>query len=96
MRFSRLTLLQQSQELMLPVVIFRNLNIPVHIIDPVSPTDWMDVRHQNKELQEQHPDWIVHEVYDYEHSPHAAHLKRPDRFVKSAKALLERVEKNGK
>lgn len=89
--FSRLPLMQQSHVMILPLQVFRNLNVPVHIIDPVSPSDWIDVRHQNEELQAQHPDWIVHEVYDYEHSPHEAHLGRPDRFIESAKALLERV-----
>ena len=90
--YSRLPIMQQSQELMIPSVIFRNLAVPVHIIDPVSPTDWLPVRHLNEELQAQHPDWIVHEVYDYEHSPHAAHIERPERFIESAEALLARVK----
>jgi len=90
--FSRLPLMQQSQELMLPFVVFRNLSVPMHIIDPESPTDWMPVRHQNEELQKLHPDLIVHEVYDYEHSPHEAHIERPERFIESAKALLARVK----
>ncbi|MGX4675857.1 alpha/beta hydrolase [SAR92 clade bacterium H246] len=90
--FSKLTLMQQSQELLLPLVIFRNLNIPVHIIDPVSPTDWLDVHHQNEELASLHPEWVVHECYEYECSPHEAHLKRPERFIASATQLLERVK----
>lgn len=89
---SRLPLMQQSQELMLPLVIFRNLQVPVHIIDPDSPTDWLPVRKQNAELQHLHPDLVVHEIYDYEHSPHEAHIERPERFVASAQALLERVK----
>lgn len=92
--FSNFTLMQQSQELMLPLVVFRNLNIPLHIIDPVSPTDWLDVRHQNEELALLHPDWVVHECYDYDLSPHEAHLKRPERFVASAAQLLRRVKDN--
>jgi len=90
--YSRLPLMQQSQDLMIPLVVFRNLNVPMHIIDPDSPTDWLPVRHQNEELQKLHPDLIVHEVYDYEHSPHEAHIQRPERFVESAKALLARVK----
>jgi len=89
--YSRLPLMQQSQELMIPFVVFRNLNVPMHIIDPVSEDDWLPVRHQNEELQALHPDLIVHEVYEYEHSPHEAHLERPERFIESAKALLLRV-----
>ena len=84
--------MQQSQEQMIPFVVFRNLHVPLHIIDPDSPVDWMPVRHQNEALQALHPDWIVHEVYDYEHSPHEAHLERPERFIKSAKALLKQVK----
>ena len=90
--YSRLPLMQQSQELMNPFVVFRNLHVPMHIIDPDSPTDWMPVRHQNEELQKLHPDLIVHEVYDYEHSPHEAHIERPERFIESAKMLLAQVK----
>ena len=89
--YSRLPLMQQSQELMNPFVVFRRLDVPMHIIDPDSLDDWLPVRHQNEELQALHPDWIVHEVYDYEHSPHEAHIDRPERFIESAKALLKRV-----
>ena len=92
--YSRLPIMQQSQELMIPLVIFRNLDIPMHIIDPHSPEDWLPVRHQNEELRELHPELITHEVYEYEHSPHEAHIKRPNRFINSAKALLEKVKKN--
>ena len=93
-RYSRLPIMQQSQELMNPFVVFRNLHVPMHIIDPDSPTDWMPVRHQNEELQKLHPDLIVHEVYDYEHSPHEAHIERPERFIESANALLARVSEH--
>ena len=90
--YSRLPLMQQSQELMIPIVVYRNLDVPMHIIDPDSPIDWLPVRHQNEALQALHPDFIVHEVYAYEFSPHEAHFERPDRFIKSAKALIERVK----
>lgn len=89
--YSLLPIMQLSQELMIPKIIFRNLNVPMHIIDPDSPTDWLPVRHQNEELQAMHPDLIVHEVYEYEHSPHEAHFERPERFIVSAKALLNRL-----
>lgn len=89
--YSRLAIMQQSQELMIPQVVFRNLSIPMHIIDPVSPDHCLYVRHQHAELQAQHPDWITHEVYEYDHSPHEAHFERPERFIQSASALLARV-----
>ena len=89
--YSRLPLMQQSQELMIPFVVFRHLNVPLHIIDPDSPSDWLPVRHQNEELQAMFPELITHEVYEYEHSPHEAHLERPERFIESAKALLKHI-----
>ena len=89
--YSRLPLMQQNQELMIPLVVFRHLHVPMHIIDPVSPLDWLPVSYQNKELQALYPDLITHEVYEYDHSPHEAHLQRPERFIASAEALLEKV-----
>lgn len=89
--YSRLPIMQQSQELMLPLIIFRNLNIPLHIIDPVSSTTELPVAHQNKELADMHPDLVTHEKYLYDYSPHGAHLQRPDRFVSSAVQLLGNI-----
>ena len=92
--YSRLPIMQRSQELMDPLVVFRNLHVPMHIIDPDSPTTLLQVRHQNEELQQLHPDLIVHEPYTYDHSPHAAHIERPERFIESAKSLLARVREH--
>lgn len=92
--YSQLPIMQRSQSLMDPFVIFRNLHVPLHIIDPDSPTTLLQVYDQNKELQKLHPDLIVHEPYTYEHSPHPAHIERPGRFIKSAKALLVRVKQH--
>ena len=94
--YSRLPIMQRSQELMDPLVVFRNLHVPLHIIDPDSPTTLLQVHHQNEELQQLHPDLIVHEPYTYEHSPHVAHIERPERFIKSAKAILTRVKQHHK
>ena len=92
--YSRLPIMQRSQTLMDPFVVFRSLHVPLHIIDPDSPTTMLQVYHQNEELQKLHPDLIVHEPYTYEHSPHEAHIERPGRFIESAKALLERVKQH--
>lgn len=89
--YSRLPIMQQSQALMCPFVIFRALKVPMLIIDPDPPNDWLPVRHQNEELRALYPDLIVHDIYDYEYSPHQAHLERPDRFLESAATLLNRV-----
>lgn len=90
--YSKLPIMQQTQVLMLPQVIFRNLHVPVHIIDPVSPTTELPVEHQNKELAAIHPALITHERYKYDYSPHGAHLQRPKRFIQSAAALMKAME----
>lgn len=87
---SRLPLMQWNQQAMIPEIIFRNLHVPVTIIDPVSENENMSLSHQNKKLQRQHPNLIVHEVY--EDTSHAAHLMRPKWFVESAKVLLRKVQ----
>ena len=91
---SRLPIMERSQQMMMPTVIFRNLHVPMHIIDPVSENDGFPVSYQNQILQEQHSDLIVHEIY--ENTPHLAHFKRPGRFIESAKALLNRVNTTGR
>lgn len=90
--YSRLPLMQQTEALFNPFIVFRNLDVPMHIIDADSPANWKPVRNQNAQLQKCHSDLIVHEIYEYEHSPCEAHIERPERFVSSAKALLERVK----
>ncbi len=92
--YSRIPLMQQSKELMNPRIIFRNLSLPLHIIDAVSPADYMPVTQQNRELYLQHPDWVEHELYQYQHSPNEAHIERPERFIASANTLLLKVVKH--
>lgn len=87
---SRAPLMQWSQESLIPEVIFRNLDVPVHILDPVSEHDLHQVSHQNKALKSRHPYLIEHEIY--EDTSHSVHFERPERFVESAKALLKRVK----
>ena len=86
---SRHGLMLRSKMAMIPEVIFRSLNVPVHIIDPVSENDAYPVSHQNRLLKNEHPDLIVHETY--EDTSHAVHLDNPKRFVESASAILKRA-----
>lgn len=86
---SRAPLMARSQDMMLPLVIFRNLDVPVYIIDPVADEDWYIVSDQYRELKALHPRLVVHEIY--KNTPHMAHFTRPERFVDSAKRLLKSV-----
>ena len=90
---SRLPLILWSLSSLIPEVLFRDLKVPVTIIDPVSANDRFPVTEQNRKLTSQHRKLIRHEIY--EDTGHAAHFIRPMLFIESAKALLERVQSAG-
>ncbi|HKP30274.1 MAG TPA: alpha/beta hydrolase [Gemmatimonadales bacterium] len=90
-RPSTMPLLQWSQHAMIPTVVFRNLKVPMMILDPQEPNDELPVTDQNETLAKQHPTLIVHRVYDQ--TPHAVVRARPDWFVRDATELLALVLK---
>jgi len=76
---------------MIPTVVFRNLSVPMMILDPQEPNDELPVTDQNETLVKQHPTLIVHRIYDQ--TGHAVVRLRPDWFVRDATELLRLVEK---
>jgi hypothetical protein len=88
---STMPLLQWSQHAMIPTVVFRNLSVPMMILDPQEPNDELPVTDQNETLVKQHPTLIVHRIYDQ--TGHAVVRLRPDWFVRDATELLRLVEK---
>jgi hypothetical protein len=90
-RPSTMPLLQWSQHALIPTVVFRNLRVPMLILDPQEPNDELDVTDQNEKLAAQHPTLIVHRIY--KESGHAVVASRPDWFVRDATELLARVQK---
>ena len=86
---STMPLLQWSQHAMIPMAVFRNLSVPMTILDPQEPNDELPVTDQNAALAKQHPSLIVHRVYDS--TGHAVVRLRPDWFVRDATELLKRV-----
>jgi len=85
----KLPLLHQSWRRVHPIITYRNLSVPMLVIDPTgdefSPTEDFE------KLRAMHPDLIT--VVEYPDTPHAAHPMRPDWFVRDLTALLKRVEK---
>jgi pimeloyl-ACP methyl ester carboxylesterase len=91
---STLPLLQWSQHAMIPVAVFRNLDVPMVIIDPQSPADELPVTDQNERLARLHPRWVIHKIYP--ETGHAAFRERPDWFLRDAAELLGRVRSGTK
>ncbi len=84
----RTPLLQRSFRSMLPEVIFRHLDVPMIIIEPMdenfgSPTAG------NKRLVAQHPQLITR--IEYPGTPHPFMFVHPEWFVRDATALLPRM-----
>lgn len=86
---SKLPMLQWSQHAMMPLAVFRNLDVPMVIIDPQSEPDDLPMTDQNARLAALHPTWVMHRIYP--ETGHAAFRERPDWLVRDAGELLARV-----
>ncbi len=84
----RLPLLHQSWRRVHPYITYRNLSVPMVIIDPTG--DLFDATGSFEKLRDMHPDLIT--LVDYPNTPHAAHPMRPEWFVRDLEALLERIK----
>ena len=84
-------LMASSTYLIEPLVVYRNLNVPLTIIDPVYEGEtWQDYYESNAKLKNAHPKHVIHEVY--QDTYHNAHFARPERFLQDLEALKNRVE----
>lgn len=87
LRPARVPLFARSMVMIEPQVIFRNLSVPVLILDPISADDAMPFEKENEALKKAHPEYITLIVYqDTEHNIHYAH---PQRFIKDVTEFLE-------
>lgn len=85
-------LLASSTYLMEPLIVYRNLNVPLVIIDPVNENDsWQNYTPENIELKNLHPKLVFHQVY--ENTQHDAHLSKPKLFIRDLKLLIKEINK---
>lgn len=87
-RSHELPLLAQSWRRTHPIITYRNLAVPMLIIDPTG--DEFDLGPAFEQLRAMHPELI--EVVEYPDTPHAAHPMRPGWFLRDMRSLLERVQ----
>lgn len=89
-RPTRVPLFAESMSIIEPKIVFRNLNVPMMILDPVSMNDLFPFENENESLRKQHPDLISHEIfYDTGHNIHG---ERPDQFAEKVNSFLSRVK----
>jgi len=71
-------------------VIYRNLRVPMLILDPVSDKDQFAFEEENAKLHQAHPDLITHKVY--KETSHALKYDRPDEFLRDVISFLSTVK----
>jgi len=85
----RVPLFARSMVMMDPQVIFRNLDVPILILDPISDHDPMPFEKENEALKKAHPEEISYIVYPgIEHNVHYA---QPEKFTKDVIRFLNAV-----
>jgi pimeloyl-ACP methyl ester carboxylesterase len=83
--------LQWSENAMIPRMMFRNLRVPMMILDTQSEHDAHPVTDQNLWLVKDHPEFVIHTVYPQ--TGHNILNDRPDWLVRDAIELLGVVHK---
>ena len=83
--------LQWSEQAMIPRMVFRNLHVPMMILDPQGERDFRPVTDQNERLAKDHPDLVIHRIYAQ--TEHNILRSRPDWLVRDAATLLDEVRK---
>ena len=86
LRPTKAPLFAASMVEMEPQVIFRNLAVPLLILDPYGAGDENPVERENQALQRQHPALITYR--GYLDAPHNIHAARPDQFFRDVLAFL--------
>jgi len=84
----KLPLLAQSWRRIHPFITYRNLSVPMLIIDPIG--DEFNPSPDYRKLRDMHPGLI--NLVEYPDTPHAAHPMRPEWFVRDM-AELQRLTK---
>ncbi|MEO6685983.1 MAG: alpha/beta hydrolase [Dyadobacter sp.] len=90
LRPTRAPLFAESMAILEPKIIFRNLKVPVLILDPVSKDDLFPFEKENEALKVQHPSLIRHEIF--EDTGHNIHYKRPEMFMEKVTGFLRTVK----
>ena len=78
-----------SVHAMIPRMVFRDLHVPMLILDPQDERDAFPVTDQNERLAADHPALVIHRIYPQ--SSHNILQSRPDWLVRDAIELLDRV-----
>ena len=92
LRPTKASLFGESMSIIEPKIVYRNLTVPLFILDPTSDQDIFPYEKENMQLQNQHPSLITHKIY--ENTGHNIHYEKPDVFVEDLGNFLKAVRKH--
>jgi pimeloyl-ACP methyl ester carboxylesterase len=87
LRPTKANLFGESMSIIEPKIVYRNLKVPMLILDPISDQDIFPYESENKQLKKQHPNFITHKIY--ENTGHNIHNEKPKMFVKDLGTFLK-------
>lgn len=93
-RPTKVPLFAESMVMMEPKIIFRNLNVPILILDPVSKNDPFPFEKENETLQKQHPSLIQHIIYP--NTEHNIIYTNPKKFIKDVITFINKIKVKNK
>lgn len=90
LRPTKATLFGESMSIIEPKIVYRNLNVPMLILDPVSDDDIFPYEKENKELKNQHSELIVYKAYGG--TGHNIHYEKPKMFIEDLGEFLKDIK----
>ena len=90
LRPTKTSLFAASASMLMPKIIYRNLSVPMLILDPIADDDMFPYERENEDLARQHPELIVHKQYS--NTGHNIHYERPEMFVEDIGNFLQTIK----
>lgn len=90
LRPTKVPLFAESMIMMEPKIIFRNLNVPVLILDPVNENDPRPFEKENEALHTQFPKLVTHVIYP--NIEHNILYAAPKKFTKDVIDFLQKIK----
>lgn len=85
-------LFAESMAVLEPKIVYRNLHVPMLILDPIGKDDIQPFERQNAALQKRHPQLIIHTIY--ENTGHNIHFERKAEFIEDLQKFLSTVKRH--
>lgn len=90
LRPTKATLFAESMSILEPKIIFRNLTVPILILDAISEDDLFPYEAENEALYKQHPHLIVYKKYKA--TGHNIHYEKPETFIRDLGEFLGTIK----